>query len=160
MLHYYRVKWAVTWSTWVATWLAITALTIRFSFRLLSDGCCGWVLLLRSAFRNACDIYKWGLCRPAFSAVELEGCCNGAPATTSGFISKHVSESTQNFESGGSFPRGSAERVNIWIRDDGVLDAGQRDPLTYVRRIYMRFDIALAQLLGGGGCFAMLLQRE
>jgi hypothetical protein len=88
--------------------------------------------------------------------VELEGCCNGVPATTSGFISKHVSESTQNFESGGSFPRGSAERVYVCIRDDGVLDAGQRDPLTYVRRIYMRFDIALTQLWGGGGCFTML----
>jgi len=51
----------------------------------------------------------------------------------------------------GSFPRGSAERVQVWIRDDGILDAGQRDPLTYVRRIYMRFDIALTQLCGEGG---------
>ena len=86
------------------------------------------------------------------SAMELEDCCNGVPATTSGFISKHVSESTQNFES--DFPRWSAERVQVWIRDDGVLDAGQRDPLTCVRRVCMRFDVALT-VMGGGG-FAML----
>ena len=44
--------------------------------------------------------------------------------------------------------------MQVWIRDDGVLDAGERDPLTCVRRIYMRFDIALTQLWGG--CLTML----
>jgi len=38
--------------------------------------------------------------------------------------------------------------VQVWIRDDDVLDAGQRDPLACVRRIYMRFEIALTQLWG------------
>jgi hypothetical protein len=57
--------------TWVSAWRAITALIIRFSVRLLSGGCfC--VLLLRSAVRNASDIYKWGLCRSAFSARFLQ----------------------------------------------------------------------------------------
>jgi hypothetical protein len=63
----------------------------------------------------------------------------------------------------GSFPRGSAERVPVWIRDDGVLDAGQRVPLTCVRRIYMRFDIALTQLRGvlhDAGFYPCRLQRE
>ena len=30
--------------------------------------------------------------------MELKDCCTGGLATTSGFISKYVSESTQNFK--------------------------------------------------------------
>ena len=93
-------------------------------------------------------------------AMELEDCCNGVPAKTSGFISKHVSEFTQNFESDWFLP--TWER-GTWIGDDGVLDAGQGGPLTCVRRICMRFDIALTQLWGflhDAGFYPYRLPRE
>jgi hypothetical protein len=56
--------------------------------------------------------------------------------------------------------------VQVWLRDDGVLDAGQSDALTCVRRVYMWFDIALTVMGRGRGvlrdaCFyPRRLQRE
>ena len=148
-------------------WQAITALTVRFSVRLLSGGSCGWILLLRSAVRKACDIYKRGLCRPAFSARFLQW--NWKTAATE-YRRRQADSFRSTFQNQhrilrvtGSFPRGSAERVEIWIRDNGVLDAGQRVPLTRVRRIYMSFDSALAQLLGvlhDTGFYPCRIQRE
>jgi hypothetical protein len=47
------------------------------------------------------------------------------------------------------------ERVQVWIREDGILDAG--------RTIYTRFDIALMQLWGlllDAGFYQYRLQRE
>jgi len=123
----------------------------------LSGGCCGWALLLRSAVRNACDIYKLGLCRPAFFARFLQW---NWKTTATEYRRRQADSFRSTFQNlhrilrvAGSFPRGSAERVRVWFRDDDVLDAWQRDPLACVRRIYMRLEIALTQLWG---CFTML----
>jgi hypothetical protein len=83
-------------------WRAITALTIRFTVRLSSGVCCGWVSCSEVLFERPVIFTNEDYADGVFctvSAIELEECCNGVPTTTSGFISKHVSESTQNFES-------------------------------------------------------------
>lgn len=74
MRHHYRVKWAVTWSTWVPVWRAITALTIRFTVRVSSGGCCGWVCCSEVLFERPVIFTNEDYADRRF----LHGYCNGS----------------------------------------------------------------------------------